>query len=252
MRITLIFVFVVFLFTIACKKEDAGNNIKDKIVVGFETGLRVTNYDTVLVGGYYAKKAFDLDVNGDKIPDFQFTSEIWGSQGLGQIPQSRILCLNTNCLVNGFDSNDTTFLNYRTQTINAEDKPRIHIYNTTSYSCMRIGISDSIVKITPNQFKLLVKSKGDYLEKSESFKSDTVTLSDEWYSSRVLFPIVNGDTAVYNYTQSHYTCNSFPQEVIQYIGIKITAPKNNDKIGWIKLSISNNYKISILESAIQK
>jgi hypothetical protein len=126
----------------------------------------------------------------------------------------------------------------------------VYIYNTTIYSCMKISDADSIVKIAPNQFRLKAKTKGESINKAAFNKSDTVILSDEWYSQYVS-PITQNDTLIYNYVDYHSTCNSFPQDKILYVGIKVKT-SNVEKIGWIKISISDNYKISILESAIQK
>lgn len=235
---------------ITCTKEESSSISKDQIIIGSESDILIIKYDTILVGGYHQFKSIDLDINGDMIPDFQFTSEIWGSPGLGQHPRAKLLSLNNNSLINGYFSIDTTYLAYQTDTSYGENMTKVYIYNTTTYSCKRLNNNDSIVKVLPNQFKILTKKKGEHLNIAETFNSDTITLSDEWYSNYVL-PEIHGDTSIYNYYQKHNTCNSLSSDLIHYIGIKLKDSKI-DKIGWLKISITDNYKISILESAIQK
>ena len=239
-----------FICIISCKKEVSLPDENNSIIIGKTSGLLTKTYDAVLIGEYNGLKSFDLDVNGDNIPDFRFTSEIWGSPGLGQHPQSRLLCLNNNSLIFGYLNTDTTYLDFESDTSYGQNMTPVYIYNTTIYSCMKISDADSIVKIAPNQFRLKAKTKGESINKAAFNKSDTVILSDEWYSQYVS-PITQNDTLIYNYVDYHSTCNSFPQDKILYVGIKVKT-SNVEKIGWIKISISDNYKISILESAIQK
>ncbi|MEI6823670.1 MAG: hypothetical protein WCL51_17195 [Bacteroidota bacterium] len=239
-----------FICIISCKKEVSLPDENNSIIIGKTSGLLTKTYDAVLIGEYNGLKSFDLDVNGDNIPDFRFTSEIWGSPGLGQHPQSRLLCLNNNSLIFGYLNTDTTYLDFQSDTSYGQNMTPVYIYNTTIYSCMKISDADSIVKIAPNQFRLKAKTKGESINKAAFNKSDTVILSDEWYSQYVS-PITQNDTLIYNYVDYHSTCNSFPQDKILYVGIKVKT-SNVEKIGWIKISISDNYKISILESAIQK
>jgi hypothetical protein len=246
MKTYLFFLIGMCLFIINCNKHE----LKDKIIIGNKTDLLIKEFDTVLIGGYHNFISFDINVDGDNSPDFQLTSGIWGAPGIGQYPQSKLSCLKANCLINGFISLDTTFINYQTDTSYGQNMSKIYIYKTTIYSCKRLDKADSLKEINQHEFKLLTKKKGDYLNKSETFHSDTVILSDEWYSNFVV-PEIHKDTIIHNYFQQHNTCSSFPPDMIRYIGIKI-KDSGIEKIGWIKIGIFDNYKVAILESAIQK
>ena len=250
MKINLIYLTAICFCLITCKKDNQPEISSYKIVCGTKTDVIIHDYDSILIGSRYVVKSFDFDVNSDGSADFQLTSEIYGSAGQGYHPRAKLLCLNSNCMINGYLSSDTIFKNFQSDTIYDSFQEKVKITNRTIYSCERIDNADSIKQIQTDQFKYLSKNKGDYLDKSEFFKSTTITLSDEWSSSFEL-PVNHNDTIIENYYQNHYTCHSFPSDVIQYIGIKIKDGKN-DKIGWLKISISENYKISIWESAIQK
>jgi len=254
MRVKLLLIGVCFCL-ITCKKDNISNIESDKLIIGNNTNLIINQYDTVLIGEYYYLHYIDIDVNSDKISDFRFISEIWGSAGLGHHPRSVILCLNTNSLLYGILKNDTNYLHRSTSTYtytlsDTETNKRVEIRNSNNYTCSKLGANDSIISIQTGQFKIGTKRKGAILNKFDLFKSDTCTLIDDWFDYPT-FPIIKNDTTVYNYTSVNYTCDSYPSDEICYIGIKI-RDSHSEKIGWIKISISDKYKISIMESAIQK
>lgn len=246
---TRIFLLIVTCFLlITCKKEVSEPSNDINLVVGKNAGLLINTIDTVLIGGYHNPVSLDLDVNNDNIPDFRLTSEIWGSPGLGQHPKSEILCLNSNSSVFGFISIDTNYLHRDTVVSKTGSAVNIYIYN--NYSCRRIASKDTVIGVQPLQFKILSIKRGDVLCKEDIFKSDTSILIYDWYG----YPYStenHNDTTIYTYTTFDYTCNSFPSDMISYIGIKIKEA-SLEKLGWIKISISDKYKITILETAIQR
>lgn len=237
------------LFLVTCTKDKGTTSSTDNFVVGITTDLLTKQYDTVLTGDYHKRVYLDLDLNDDKYPDFRLTSEVWGSPGLGEHPRSTIIPLNPACELLGFLKNDTSYL-HRSTTTTIGANNTVSIYNAAVYSCRQIAANDSITNVQLDQFKLIPKKKGDQLVKSDFFKSDTCTLMDDRYNYPTLSSTSN-DTTVYNATSFDFTCNSYPGDVISYIGIKIKGAQS-EKLGWLKLSISDQYKISILESAIQK
>jgi hypothetical protein len=251
MKTTRLIPIIFVLLFLSCEKDKNETNIQvDKIKLGNYSNMIVHNYDTMLVGGYHNFKFIDLDIDGDSVFDVRFTSEIWGSPGLGQHPQSKVYCLNTKCLVKSNLTNDTTFINFQTDTSYGENWSPVYIYNTTIYSCEKISELDSIIKIQPNEFKMEYLVSDDLINKSDIFTADTFTLSDEWYSA-LNYPLILNDTIINNYVHYHNTCNSFPSDQIMFLGIKI-GNLDNEKLGWIKLGFIDNYKVLILETALHK
>lgn len=250
MKSTRYLFMIIILCLVTCKKKDTEVIVlpSDNIIIGSGTHFFITVFDTVLMGSYHVLKYLEIDVNGDNIADFKFTSEIWGSPGMGQNPRTTLSCLNSNCMITGFKITDTTFLNKVTDTFIGTNK--VDIYEYFNYTCKRISAGDSVVNILPEQFKIVSKQKGEYLSKTDLFNSGTVNLTDDAFSSGS-HTIFHGDTTIFQIYSDNHDCYTFPSNEICYIGFKM---KNNDaeKLGWIRISISGKYIISIIESAIQK
>ncbi|MBK8736437.1 MAG: hypothetical protein IPL98_11280 [Saprospiraceae bacterium] len=221
----------------------------NKIVFGLNSDLQITNYDTLVMGTYNTLAGFDLDVDSNNVSDFRLTSELWGSHYLGLHPRSTIHSLNSNSLLSGILKNDTIYLNKNTVLKNGTDST-FQIYNYTTYTCKKIDSNDPISQINVEQFKVVSKNKDEMLNKSDLFRSHTFTLIDDWirYGPKTT---TSNDTTVYDFTLTDYSCNNFPQDQIVYIGFKIIDTKS-EKLGWIKIKIIEEYKILIMESAIQK
>lgn len=228
----------------ACIKENV-----DEISIKSKDKMHINVYDTVLIGSYGSPQSLNLDVNEDNSPDFKFLSEIWGSPGVGQHPRSTLMCLNAKCMILGIIKTDTSFYHTSYSTRNISDST-FEIINSFYYSCYRMTEKDTIINIQPNQFKILPKKESENISKTDVFKSDTITLNDNSYSYSTI-PMRQNDTIRYNTISAIYNCYLYPSDEFYYIGIKI-KDSESEKIGWIKVKVSNNYKITIMESAIQK
>lgn len=248
-KIGIIYLFMI-LVILSCEKDAIESNNDSKIKFGNYSKMLVQSHDTLIIGGYNEIASYDLDINSDNSYDFRLTSEIFGSPGMGQYPQTKILSLNSNCLINGHLLNDTTFYHSQIDTSYGENWSPVYISYTSSYSCQRIDIYDSIISIQPERFNISYFNSEESILRSDYYIADTLRLSDELYAD-IDFPIIKNDTIIYNYIYYHSTCNSIPNDMIMYIGIKIKS-MNDEKIGWIKLGVINDFKVLILETAIQK
>jgi hypothetical protein len=90
------------LLVISCEKEEERSR---EISIGETCHMLVHYYDTTVVGGYNSTVGYSMDIDCDGTGDIEFTSEIWGSPGLGQHPSSSVRCLH----------GDTTFFEYRSR-----------------------------------------------------------------------------------------------------------------------------------------
>lgn len=241
----LILIITLGLIFFSCEDD---NNIKtSEIKIGDNSNMIINFYDTTLIGGYNQPKIFNLDLDKDGNDDIQFESGVWGSPGLGQHPKSVIKSLSDNVQIYGFESNDTSFLNIDTSSY-AGANNIIEIVYSYNYTCQQIDKNDSILRITTS-FKLTPLDRGDILKTDDTYNSDTITMTNDWFSYPPLHYKINSDTAIIEYTTIYNCCNDFPLDEIKYIGVRF---ENDSRLGWIKLSVFDKYKILILESGIQE
>jgi len=58
---------------------------------------------------------------------------------------------------------------------------------------------------------------------------------------------VSSDTTYYSYPSFNNNCDAFPDDKVRNIGLII-----NNKLGWVKFAIFEEYKILLLSSGIQQ
>jgi hypothetical protein len=161
---------------------------------------------------------------------------------VGMIPGSNIVSLYPDAYLFAPLRIDTNYLNTSTRTITGL-KTEIYIYKR--YTCERISSEDSIISIkTSNEVKAL--GKGAIINRYDNFKSDTIELTEKWYSYPPRTIYESNDTTIFQVDIYANDCSEFPNDKIVYLGIKV-----GDRLGWIKLSVMDNYRISILESSVQ-
>ena len=247
-RINFLLILSLLFINLSCKKDN-DELAKDltEIKVGEYENIVVKYYDTTLIGGYHSPKTFKLDIDNDGSYDIMFTSELWGSPGVGMHPRSMITCMNEQTKLYGFNTSDTSYLNQDFKIFNGSNNT-VEVYEYYNYTCYRIDKLDSILKITPSA-KVLPLNKFDVLKQSDIFNSDAFILLDDKYHYPTFKTGENGDTLFYETTTYFNDCNSFPLAEVKYIGISLS---NKSKLGWVKFSIFDKYKILILESGVQE
>ncbi len=245
MKLINIFSFFLITLIIGCKK--GSDTIPSEIKIGDFNNMTLNVYDTVMVGGYYDPCYYNIDLDKDGIDDIQFESNVTGSPAVGDIPYAKISSLHKDALIHTFYKNDTSFLHISIDTFYYESDP-VTIGITDNFTCHRINENDSIIEIA-EAVKIKPLKKDDIIKTNDNYTADTITLLAGSFSYPPILVEQNGDTVIYNLSYYSNDCNQFPQDEINYIGIKLG---NNSKLGWIKISISDVNKISILESGIQK
>ncbi len=238
---------IITVFLISCEKDNIIR--KSDITFGDYTNMIVTNHDTILVGGYHDTQKLDIDIDNDNVKDIRLISEIWGSPGLGQNPCSKIWSLHDKMLINGYFTNDTSFLNRSTRIFSGPNNTT-EIYEYYNYTCHQIDESDSILHIYYDMFKLLPMDRGNPLNMNDSFKADSITLIDDWYGNPYTQEYYGTDTVLFKVNTFYNDCNVFPLDVIKYIGFKL-EDEGESRLGWIKLSVIDKFKVILLETAIQ-
>ncbi len=258
MKLYLYIVFGICFLFVSCKKDTTVKKTEvvddSKLIIGNNSDINLISYNTnVISPSYNQLESLNIDINGDNVSDFKFTSYIDAYMGGTQlIDEAKILCLNPNSLICGIIKTDSTFL-HRYTTVSALTNNSITVNNYNNYLCNRMSSNDSIISIKPNQFKILPKNNGDALKKSEIFFCDTVLIGfDNSFSTGFAPQILHQDTIFNTITSYNGYCGSLiPQNTVFYIGVKIKGWQS-EKLGWIKLSVNDKFKISLIESAIQK
>lgn len=235
-----------FILLIGCEKE----SLPGSIIPGDYSDMSISIYDTVFYGGYHALKNLDLDINRDGTPDIRFMSEIWGSPGMGQHPRSALMCLHENIRLHGTLTVDTLFLSSSSYTeVTQESITKIYSYRTFTY--LRVDQSDSIITIFPEGFRLLPLNKGDKINNADVFATDSIPISSHYFCNMIYPVSIGQDSILYESQCSLNNRYTFPEEKIKYLGLQIEE-EGNMRLGWIKLSVNDYYKIYLLETAIQE
>ena len=249
---------LIILNFISCKKdsiipEDNSNN-KAEIRLGDYDKMLVLNQDLEIEGGYNKEKSLDLDINNDSIGDFRISSVDWGSPGLGRHPTVAIRSLDSVNLICGKLLTDTTFYHYQIDTTYDNSSSVTTINYRTTYSCQRIQENDSIIEIVPDMFHINLYYRNESIAKSDTYEylPDNYVLTENW-SGFYDGPVPNESRTTYRYwiNYHYYNCYAIPYNESIYIGLKIIET-GREKLGWIKLSVFNDLKVYIFETALQK
>jgi hypothetical protein len=247
MKLTKLLIFLMPILSASCDNDNI-INLKDEITVGDYSEMLVNTYDTIISGPYVSE--LFLDIDRDSINDIKFKCGYQkGLPAGGASKWSEIMSLNKNTLILGFYNTDTLFLNRQTNVDSSSNSDYVIISEQYNHTCNRIDINDIIQKITYDNFEILAKEKGSKIINSDIFKADTITLVED--KSVWVFMSGNNDTIIWTYDWYYHDCQSFPQDEIKYIGLKIIND-TDEKLAWIKICIMDIYKILLLESAIQK
>ncbi len=243
-------IFLVLLGIFSCQKDENGPIGKGDMVFGDYKKMQITQIDTVVKGAYHNPQYFDIDINNDKTYDIRLLSEIWGSSALGQHPRSIVYCLHEDVELYGYLQDDTTFLSRSTRVIPGIE-PAVEIYEYYYYTCNRMTEDDEVLGIIKDCLKVTPAEKNTILRRQDFFQCDSVTLIDDHYGFPYFPEYIGQDTVLYNVRFFFNDCNIFPLDEIRYIGLKMKKG-SSEKLGWIKVMISDKYKITLLEAAIQK
>ena len=241
MKTNLFYFFAVFCLLFSCKK----GNDSSLIVVGDPEGMIINTYDTLLFREVY-KKSINIDADNDQINDFRLISFNLSGAAMGVSPQNgtSIVSLNNSATILSYSETDTLFHNLKKDTVH--DGSKVEIFLTVRESCERIGSNDEYKKIW-NQNKVLVRKEDQSISTTERFVPDSITITRVAYGDIPSVIYQSPDTTVYGQFVYLDKCNTIINNEVIYFGIMI-----GEKLGWIKLMIMDDYKIFLMESAIQK
>lgn len=231
----------------ACKKSATE---EQNMNIGNTDGMRITQYDSTIAGGYHQPVSIDLDPDGDGLFDLRITSVVWGSPATGGNPSTSIACLHPRIQLRGYFTNDTVYKNYREDFIPISPS-LVEWHKYSIYSCRKLEPHAIISHINRNEFRLLVGEHGDQIHPEDTYKTDTLILADDSYGLPPTGISGKADTMVINHTNYFNDCNSFPLQKACYI-IFSTGVQDEYRYGWLKLAIFGKNIVLVLHTAIQE
>lgn len=219
------------------------------IFAGEHEFMNIANLDTVIGSRVYdlMTENYFMDVNGDGVNDFKLVSE----QGYWHGPthaESRIVCLHDSILLQVYAYNDTVYFR---KTYSSYQVDGLTIYTETrNYTCEYLNASDS-VHLVSSKFQANVLAQGDRLEDTELWESTTLRLTRRDYSYPSFNSIETPDTTYQFHTIYVTDCHDIVQNQTVYIIFKLVEDKG-ERLGWLKLSVSDDHLIQLMEVALAK
>jgi hypothetical protein len=251
MKVLKIIYAILFIFIIAssCRDKNSPVERKEYIITGNYAGLKVKKYDSILKGGYGNLQELVIDVDDDGYNDFQFSSNVWGSMGMGHHPETKIYSLSPKTLFNVITVNDTHFVHITTS-IDTTSPDRVRYHKYYWISCWKDNNNDSIIWTGKNNYLRIFYDEYSIF-RSGQWSDSTFELAMEEVSSSAPVWKDSNDTTYYVWHSYSYNCHYLPDNTVVYIGFKkINAGET--RLGWIKLKVTDKLAITLIETAIQK
>ena len=228
---------------ISCEKQSITPK-EQFLVIDDNNQYVITQYDTILRGGYYDPQFLNIDLDDDNIMDFKFLVNIWGSPGMGDFYEVTFYCLHPDAFLNITEFTDTLYSYIEYDTIRNGVNTTINIYQIRD--CHKNEPNASIFSIE-KKINASFFNSGDTIQ-GNSYRCDTIKLANDSYINP-WDPETRGDTTIYSYHYIYDDCYSFPQQATKYIIVK-TILGEKKYFGWIKLNVLNSYSIVIFETAV--
>jgi hypothetical protein len=244
------------IIVIACAIAIGSNACKDNvpedinsITAGQIENLNITSLDTTI--GFYeaignqSSQFFELDVDNDGTNDLRFQ----GLQEFWHGPTNYVT--NINCLNNNISlltSNVIDTIYFSSSTTFAQQGDATWSITYLHYNCQRLSENDIIDTIINNTI-LQNLSSGEIIDRNQLWGNAVYNMRKYNYTFPPVHIYSSNDTAYYEGISRQMYCHNFPQNEIIYLGFKISS-ENLDKLGWIKIELSDNYKIRIFEYAL--
>ena len=242
-----LFVFIVLAFTMiagSCRKEDDAPPETCELVIGNYRNMIIDSTVQIIDAPYNGGDMISLDFDSNDTIDLRLVVACYGSPGIGVHYVSEIQSLNKNAAIHGFFTLDTAFLNKVIS--NFSDDYNIYQSITEYYSCRRKNPTD-LVSSFGSAFHGLNLNPDDKLKLSDTFSADTVSFIYQHQSPQYMN--VSNDTVFIHKSYYESDCHTVPYGKAIYLGFKFKGEQ--ERLGWIKIVLQSECKITLLEYAIQ-
>lgn len=227
--------------------ENNESDRRDWLIIGNRSDISYKVYESLQVVTRSANSLF-VDVDDDGKNDFEFYTASTISAGLGYESNMELKCLNDLFYVSCNELYDSLYMKTDTSFVKQDDLVGVYISKiiTCSKNNEKYKPYGEETRFYPMRYDI-----ADTLFYSDYFISDTFKLRFNPPSYPIsMYGVRKNDTITYNTSTRDY-CILFPDNTESFIGFKKKAD-NTEYLGWLKISIADDYKLTILESAIQK
>ncbi len=254
MKITPFLLALGTILLISCEKNSTETTKQlpsDEIIIGQTQGMKITSIDTTFRGGGSAGVVgYHVDVNGDGIGDIKFSSAMPGSMGIGYRPISWVTCVQPDAELFGKIEDDTTFKKREIVVLQDTSIP-VTILEHLYFSCSKLDADYKVASIKKDTFKIKASDVGDKFSKADYSLSTELTIAESGSFLRRNGSLYRDTIVVAGDTKFYSHCYSFSGGKTGYVGVKLKRG-GVTKLGWVKISVSENYIITVHEAAIQK
>lgn len=216
----------------------------DQLMAGNDSNVVVTAENQVLIGQYHDAGIDSVDLDSDGIPDFILLTVRGGSPGSGSYPTAYVASLHANAKISGSYVADTTFA-HKDTSYTTSPNGQIYCNITTQSTCERESIMD-YVQYVDTTFQPNIFANGDVIH-SDSMVDSALFEMTSFSITNTLPPVLSGDTLIHYVNINVFDCNSFPLNTPVYLGLQV-----NGRLGWLKISISDDASIHVYEHAISQ
>ena len=255
--ILLIASFILFIFS--CKDhQDLPAIIPidppkvNQIIIGDTTNMVLTVLnDNAKVGFMDGASYFNLDIDRNWIVDIRFYGTRYGLVGLGEWYSVGLSCISDSIKLNIYPYNDSIYIS--NDTTQYMQFGKLNIYISKNYICQKTDDKDIFYSITRKSLKCL--HVNDTLKINDEFEKETFEIRKTYPYTSIdrLISFENKYTIIYNDTKILTDCHYFPGygTSYSYVGLLMKDGKKQ-KLGWIKIAITNGRETQIIETALQK
>jgi len=224
------FLFVLLLFILLSCKKDKKADVKEDMKV-FTVTMTPNS------------EPFNLDLDSDG--SFDIRINVVNLDGPGPLWRSacQVICLNTGLELLGYLQTDTLFLNktFSDPPQNSNDMPTCFYH----YLYHRVSPSDSIITVLPNTFKLKFLDTWQKSPNTDAFKNDSIILQVGPNFTFASGWVIKDSVKYQSFERVDDDYAPFPANQTKYLGLKLKS-----KDGYIKFTVTSDYKINVFEAGI--
>ncbi|MCU0431040.1 MAG: hypothetical protein MUF42_13830 [Cytophagaceae bacterium] len=233
--------------------EPAENDTKQvpftdaKLLVGEEADLTVIRQNRMIHGNNSNHEEYGVDVDQNGSVDFVLKSRYWGENLNIQVPVSEISSAHENAYLQAYTNEMSIYK--KTKKV-VKNKARVETTISHYYSCSQ-GPDFSLFSVERNTDARLVDA-GEFVESQGDWmiaRAEPLTFASYEYPE---FKLLNTpDSLTIQKVFYELDCRGAKGAKVHYLGIRMTS-SGAEKLGWIKIKITGNNQIMLMETALQR
>ncbi|MFD1552343.1 hypothetical protein DNU06_11075 [Putridiphycobacter roseus] len=239
-------VSILLMLVFACNKQ--GDNFvgSDELIMGTADAVSIQSINQIIQADQLDNINLDIDLDG-KI-DFSIHAYDGTTSGAGSNKGVYITSVDENAFFHGTYQNDSIFNTSSLDSVIIEDEVYNKYYSQIR-TCSPLTSSTAFYYLKSDVFQTTPLQASSELKKSDLFANGSCIWVGENTKQAEETTEINLDTTTYtSIIHVDPICNHLNLNEIIYIGIKMST---HEKLGWIKIELLSNTKVSIIEVAAQ-